>query len=78
MGILLPVQCRGYENFSFTVAKYRRFAEQYGKLSEELTSPKHKEALKLMARASNSIATECQDVITEGDVTNVDAYICGL
>jgi hypothetical protein len=42
-----------------SVAKYRRFAEEYRKLSEKLTSPKDKEALQLMARAWDSIATEC-------------------
>jgi hypothetical protein len=32
-----------------SVAKYRRLAEEYRKLSAELTNPKDKEALQLMA-----------------------------
>jgi uncharacterized protein YecT (DUF1311 family) len=41
-----------------SVAKYRRFAEEYRKLSDKLDNPKDKEALQLMARAWDSVACE--------------------
>ena len=41
-----------------SVAKYRRFAEEYRKLSDKLVSPKDKEALQLMARAWDNVATD--------------------
>jgi hypothetical protein len=34
-----------------SVAKYRRLAEEYRKLSDKLVNPKDKQALQLMARA---------------------------
>ena len=59
-----------------SVAKYRRFAEEYRKLSEKLTSPKDKEALRLMARAWDSVATECEDRIISQAVRELLDRIC--
>jgi hypothetical protein len=39
------------------VAEYRQFAEEYRKLSKKLVRPTDKEALELMARAWDKIAT---------------------
>jgi hypothetical protein len=44
-----------------SVAKCRGFAEEYRKLSQKLASAKDKEALQLMARAWDTVATECED-----------------
>ena len=44
-----------------SAAKYRRFAEEYRKLSDKVSSPKDKEALQLMARAWDNVATEYQE-----------------
>ena len=44
-----------------SVAKYRRFAEEYRKLSDKLDNPNDKKALQLMARAWDSVAKECED-----------------
>lgn len=43
------------------VAEYRKLAEEYRRLSDKLTRPKDKEALELMARAWDKIASERED-----------------
>lgn len=43
------------------VAEYRKLAEEYRRLSDKLTRPKDKEALELMARAWDNIASERED-----------------
>ncbi len=45
------------------VAEYRQLAQEYRKLLHKLTRPKDKEALELMARAWDSIATKREDRI---------------
>ncbi len=45
------------------VAEYRERAQEYRKLLHKLTRPKDKEALELMARVWDSIATKRQDRI---------------
>jgi hypothetical protein len=43
------------------VAEYRKLAGEYRRLSDKLTRPKDKEALELMARAWDNIASERED-----------------
>jgi len=43
------------------VVEYRKFAEEYRKLSEKLASSRDKDALELMARAWDRIATEREE-----------------
>ena len=43
------------------VVEYRQFAEEYRKLSDKLARPKDKDALELMARVWERIATERED-----------------
>lgn len=59
-----------------SVAKYRQFAEEYRKLSDKLTSPKDKEALKLMARAWDSIAKDCEDRVISKAVRELLDRFC--
>jgi hypothetical protein len=59
-----------------SVAKYRRVAEEYRKLSAELTNPKDKEALQLMARAWDSVATEREDRLISQAVRELLDRIC--
>ena len=59
-----------------SVAKYRQLAEEYRKLSDKLVSPKDKEALQLMARAWDNVATECEDRIISQAVRALLDHIC--
>jgi hypothetical protein len=59
-----------------SVAKYRRFAEEYRRLSEKLSRPKDKEALQLMARAWDGIATECENRLIRKTVRELLNHIC--
>jgi hypothetical protein len=45
------------------VAEYRKLAEEYRRLSNKLTRPKDKEALELMARAWDKIASKREDLL---------------
>lgn len=58
------------------VAKYRRLAEEYRKLSDKLTSPKDKEALQLMARAWDTVAAERKDRLISKAVRELLDRIC--
>jgi len=59
-----------------TVAKYRRLAEEYRKLSDRLTNPKDKEALQLMARGWDNVAAECEDRLISKAVRELLDRIC--
>jgi hypothetical protein len=59
-----------------TVAKYRRLAEEYRKLSDRLTSPKDEEALQLMARGWDNVAAECEDRLISKAVRELLDRIC--
>ena len=59
-----------------SVAKYRRFAEEYRKLSDKLVSPKDKEALQLMARAWDTVAAERKDRLISKAVRELLDRIC--
>ena len=59
-----------------TVAKYRRLAEEYRKLSDGLTSPKDEEALQLMARGWDNVAAECEDRLISKAVRELLDRIC--
>ena len=58
------------------VAKYRRLAEEYRKLSDRLTSPKDEEALQLMARGWDNVAAECEDRLISKAVRELLDRIC--
>ena len=58
------------------VAEYRRLAEEYRKLSDKLQNPKDKEALQLMARAWDCVATECEDRLISKSVRELLDRIC--
>jgi hypothetical protein len=59
-----------------SVAKYRRFAEEYRRLSDKLHNPKDKEALQLMARAWDTVATESEDRLISKAVRELLDRIC--
>jgi hypothetical protein len=59
-----------------SVAKYRRLAEEYRKLSAKLDNPKDKQALQLMARAWDSVAAECEDRLISQAVRELLDRIC--
>jgi hypothetical protein len=59
-----------------SIAKYRRFAEEYRKLSDGVKSPKDKEALRLMARGWDSAAAECEDRLIGNAVKELLDRIC--
>jgi hypothetical protein len=59
-----------------SVAEYRRLAEEYRKLSDKQTNPKDKEALQLMARAWDGVATECEDRLIRQAVRELLDRIC--
>jgi hypothetical protein len=59
-----------------SVAKYRRFAEEYRKLSDKLDSPKDKKALQLMARAWDTVAAERKDRLISKAVKELLDRIC--
>jgi len=59
-----------------TVAKYRRLAEEYRKLSDRLTSPKDEEALQLVARGWDNVAAECEDRLISKAVRELLDRIC--
>ena len=59
-----------------TVAKYRRLAEEYRKLSDRLTSPKDEEALQLMARGWDNVAAGCEDRLISKAVRELLDRIC--
>ena len=59
-----------------TVAKYRRLAEEYRKLSDRLTSPKDEDALQLMARGWDNVAAECEDRLISKAVRELLDRIC--
>jgi hypothetical protein len=59
-----------------SVAKYRRLAEEYRKLSDKLVNPKDKEALQLMARAWDNVAKECEDRIISQAVRALLDRVC--
>ena len=59
-----------------SVAKYRRFAEEYRKLSDKLNNPKDKEALQLMARAWDTVAAERKDRLISKAVRELLDRIC--
>jgi len=58
------------------VAKYRRFAEEYRKLSDKLDNPKDKKALQLMARAWDTVAAERKDRLISKAVKELLDRIC--
>ena len=59
-----------------SVAKYRRLAEEYRKLSDKLVNPKDKQALQLMARAWDSVAKECEHRLISKAVRELLDRIC--
>ena len=59
-----------------SVAKYRRFAEEYRKLSDKLDNPKDKKALQLMARAWDTVAAERKDRLISKAVKELLDRIC--
>jgi hypothetical protein len=59
-----------------SVAKYRRLADEYRKLSDKLANPKDKEALHLMARAWDTVAKECEDRLISKAVRELLDRIC--
>ena len=59
-----------------SVAKYRRFAEEYRKLSDKLCNPKDKKALQLMARAWDTVAAERKDRLISKAVIELLDRIC--
>ena len=59
-----------------SVAKYRRFAEEYRKLSDKLDNPKDKKALQLMARAWDTVAAERKDRLISRAVKELLDRIC--
>ena len=59
-----------------SIAKYRRFAEEYRKLSNKLHNPKDKEALQLMARAWDTVAAERSDRLISQAVKEILDRIC--
>jgi hypothetical protein len=59
-----------------SVAKYRRFAEEYCKLSDKLDNPKDKKALQLMARAWDTVAAERKDRLISKAVKELLDRIC--
>ena len=59
-----------------SVAKYRRFAEEYRKLSDKMDNPKDKKALQLMARAWDTVAAERKDRLISKAVKELLDRIC--
>jgi hypothetical protein len=59
-----------------SVAKYRRFAEEYRKLSDKLDNPKDKKALQLMARAWDTVAAARKDRLISKAVKELLDRIC--
>ena len=59
-----------------SVAKYRRFAEEYRKLSDKLDNPTDKKALQLMARAWDTVAAERKDRLISKAVKELLDRIC--
>ena len=59
-----------------SVAKYRRFAEEYRKLSDKLDNPKDKKALQLMARAWDTVAAGRKDRLISKAVKELLDRIC--
>ena len=59
-----------------SVAKYRRFADEYRKLSDKLDNPKDKKALQLMARAWDTVAAERKDRLISRAVKELLDRIC--
>ena len=59
-----------------SVAKYRRLAEEYRKLSDKLVNPKDKQAVQLMARAWDTVATERKDRLISKAVRELLDRVC--
>ena len=59
-----------------SVAKYRRLAEDYRKLSDKLVNPKDKQAVQLMARAWDTVATERKDRLISKAVRELLDRVC--
>ena len=59
-----------------SVAKYRRLAEEYRKLSDKLVNPKDKQAVQLMARAWDTVAVERKDRLISKAVRELLDRIC--
>jgi hypothetical protein len=59
-----------------SVAKYRRLAEEYRKLSDKLVNPKDKQAVQLMARAWDTVAAERKDRLISKAVRELLDRVC--
>lgn len=59
-----------------SVAKYRRLAEEYRKLSDKLVNPKDKQAVQLVARAWDTVATERKDRLISKAVRELLDRVC--
>jgi hypothetical protein len=59
-----------------SVAKYRRLAEEYRKLSDKLVNPKDKQAVQLMARAWDTVAAERKDRLISKAVRELVDRVC--
>jgi hypothetical protein len=59
-----------------SVAKYRRLAEEYRKLSDKLVNPKDKRAVQLMARAWDTVAAERKDRLISKAVRELVDRVC--
>ena len=59
-----------------SVAKYRRLAEEYRKLSDKLVNPKDKQAVPLMARAWDTVAAERKDRLISKAVRELLDRVC--
>ena len=59
-----------------SVAKYRRLAEEYRKLSDKLLNPNDKQAVQLMARAWDTVAAERKDRLISKAVRELLDRVC--
>jgi hypothetical protein len=59
-----------------SVAKYRRLAEEYRKLSDKLVNPKDKQAVQLMVRAWDTVAAERKDRLISKAVRELLDRVC--